>query len=116
VFQEALEVLPKGVQKVYFKSNTAAYQKELLIIVAEGQNERFRVIEFAVGVDVTAEFKKAVAAVEEKEWHPLEREIEGRKLATGQEWGGEVCFVPTWAARSQKRSLAYPFPGYSGVI
>ena len=101
VFQEALEVLPKGVQKVYFKSDTAAYQKELLIYCAEGQNERFRVIEFAVGVDVTAEFKKAVAAVEEKEWHPLEREIEGRKLATGQEWA-EVCFVPTWAARSKK--------------
>jgi hypothetical protein len=101
VFQESLEVLPKGVQKVYFKSDTAAYQKELLIYCAEGQNERFRVIEFAVGVDVTAEFKKAVATVEEKEWHPLEREIEGRKLATGQEWA-EVCFVPTWAARSKK--------------
>ena len=40
-------------------------------------------------------------AVEEKEWHPLEREIDGRKLATGQEWA-EVCFVPTWAARSKK--------------
>ena len=105
VFQETLEVLPKGVQKVYFKSDTAAYQKELLIYCAEGQNERFRVIEFAVGVDVTAEFKKAVAAVEEKEWHPLEREIEGRKLATGQEWA-EVCFVPTWAARRAKRGLA----------
>ena len=84
----------KGVQKVYFKSDTAVHQKELLIYCAEGRNERFGVIEFAVGVDVTAEFKKAVAAVEEKEWHPLEREIEGRKLATGQEWA-EVCFVPT---------------------
>jgi len=46
-----------------------------------------------------------VAAVEEKEWHPLEREIEGRILATGQEWP-EVCFVPAWAARSKKG------PGY----
>ena len=42
-----------------------------------------------------------VVAVGEKDWHPLEREIEGRKLATGQEWA-EVCFVPTWAARSKK--------------
>ena len=101
----ALEVLPKGVQKVYFKSDTAAYQKELLIYCAEGQNERFRVIEFAVGVDVTAEFKKAVAAVEEKEWHPLEREIEGWKLATGQRNGRRfVLYLP--GPLGAKRGLA----------
>jgi hypothetical protein len=105
VLQETLKVLPRGVQKVYFKSDTAAYQKELLVYCAEGQNERFGVIEFTVGADVTAEFKKAVMEVEEKEWHPLEREIEGRKVATGQEWA-EVCFVPTWAALSKKG------PGY----
>jgi hypothetical protein len=104
----------------------AAYQKVLLIYCAEGQNERFSVIEFAVGVDVTVEFKKVVAAVEEKEWHPLEREIEGWKLATGQEWA-EVCFVPTWAARSKKgaryRFLAIrellgqkEFPGMEGQL
>ena len=88
VFQETLEVLPKGVQKVYFKSDTAAYQKELLIYCAEGQNERFSGIEFAVGVDVMAEFKKAVAAVEEKEWHPLEREIEGTEIGCRTGMGG----------------------------
>jgi hypothetical protein len=32
---------------------------------------------------VTAEFKKAVAEVEEKEWRPLEREGDGQKMATG---------------------------------
>jgi hypothetical protein len=99
--QETLEVLPKGVQEVYFKSDTAAYQKDLLSYCAEGKNERFGVIEFAVGVDVTPEFKKAVAEVEEKEWHPLEREVEGGKMATGQEWA-EVCFVPAWTATSKK--------------
>jgi hypothetical protein len=101
VLQETLNVLPKGVQKIYFKSDTAAYQKDLLIYCAEGQNERFGVIEFAVGADVTAEFKKSVAEIEKKEWHLLEREIDGRKVATGQEWA-EVCFVPTWAALSKK--------------
>ena len=101
VLQKSLEILPGGIQKVYFKSDTAAYQIELLRYCAEGQNERFGIIEFAVGADVTAEFKKAVMEVEEKEWHPLEREIEGRKVATGQEWA-EVCFVPTWAGLSKK--------------
>jgi hypothetical protein len=105
VFQETLEVLPPGVVKVYFKSDTAAYQIGLLRYCAEGQNERFGVIEFAVGVDVTAEFKKAVAEIEEKEWHPLERELDGRKVVTGQEWA-EICFVPTWAGLSKKG------PGY----
>ena len=101
VFKETLVVLPKGVVKVYLRSDTAAYQKELLIYCAEGKNERFGVIEFAVGVDVTVEFKKAVGEVKEKEWQPLEREVDGKKMETGQEWA-EVCFVPTWAALSKK--------------
>jgi hypothetical protein len=55
VFQKSLEVLPQGVQKVYLRSDTAAYQKGLLIYCAKGQNKRFGVIEFAIGADVTAE-------------------------------------------------------------
>jgi len=39
---------------------------------------------------VTAEFKKAVMEVKESEWHPLEREIDGRKVATEQEWADEA--------------------------
>ncbi len=107
VLQETLEILPVEVKKVYFKSDTAAYQTEVLRYCAEGQNERFGVIEFAIGADVTAEFRKAVTEIEDKEWHPLEREIEGRKVATGQEWA-EVCFVPTWAGLS-KKGPAYRF-------
>lgn len=102
VLQETLEALPEGVKKVYFKSDSAAYLKDLLSYCAEGKNERFGVIEFAIGVDVTTEFKKAVMEVEEKEWHHLEREIDGRKVDTGQEWA-EVCLVPTWMALSKKR-------------
>ena len=71
--QEALAALPEGVVKVYFQGDTAAYQRDLLRYCAEGKNERFGDIEFAIGVDVTEEFKRAVAEVEEGEWHPLER-------------------------------------------
>jgi len=97
VFQHALAVLPQGVVKVYYRSDTAAYQRDLLSYCAEGKNKRFGVIEFAIGVDVTPEFKRAVAEVEEGEWHPLEREVDGQRLPTGQEWA-EVCFVPNWTA------------------
>jgi hypothetical protein len=101
VFQKSMEILPDGVQKVYLRSDTAAYQKDLLIYCAKGQNKRFGVIEFAIGADVTAEFRKAVSAVEEDDWHSLKRESDGKQEETGQEWA-EVCFVPDWAARSKK--------------
>jgi len=105
--EEALVVLPEGVVKVYYRGDTASYQRELLQYCAEGKNERFRVIEFAIGVDVTPEFKRAVAEVEEGDWHPLEREVAGKIVPTGQEWA-EVCFVPNWTAQ-RKDSPAYRF-------
>jgi len=101
VLKETLAVLPEGVVKVYFRGDTAANQKDLLQYCAEGKNERFGVIEFAVGVDVTAEFKRAVAEVAEGEWKPLEREVDGQRVKTEQEWA-EVCFVPNWTAHRKE--------------
>lgn len=88
-FEQALELLPAGVEKVYLRSDAAGYQGDLLKYCAEGKNKRFGVIEFAVGVDVTAEFKKAVREVAEADWRPLPKESGGRV----QEYA-EVCFVP----------------------
>jgi hypothetical protein len=99
--KEALAALPEGVVKVYFRGDTAANQKELLRYCAEGKSEQFGVIEFAVGVDVSAEFKRAVAEVAEEEWQALEREVEGQKVKTGQEWA-EVCYVPNWTAQRKE--------------
>ena len=107
VLQKTLDVLPRGVQKVYLRSDTAAYQQELLKYCACKKNERFGVIEFTIGVDVTAEFRKAVSEVEEEDWQSLKREVDGREFATGQEWA-EVCFVPDWVAKS-KNGPAYRF-------
>jgi hypothetical protein len=98
VLQESLALLPPGAVKVYFKSDPAAYEVELLRYCSEAQNERFGVIEFAVGADVTREFKDAVAKVKKEEWHSLKREIDGETKDNGQEWA-EVCFVPTWGAK-----------------
>jgi hypothetical protein len=105
--QEALAVLPKGVLRVNYRGDTASYQRELLQYCAEGKNERFGVIEFAVGVDVTLEFKRAVAEVKAGDWHPLEREVAGKIVPTGQEWA-EVCFVPSWTAH-RKDGPTYRF-------
>lgn len=102
VLREALDSLPEGVEKVYLRSDTAGYQQDLLRYCAEGQSERFGVIEFAVGVDVTDEFKKAVRQVEESDWQELKHwdEVEHRWIETGQQWA-EVCFVPNWVGHKK---------------
>ena len=43
-------------------------------------------IEFAVGVDVTPEFKESVREVEEDEWHDLYRTEGERDKHTGQQY------------------------------
>jgi hypothetical protein len=100
VFKEALDLLPEGATKVYLRSDTAGYEHDLLRYCEKGENQRFGRIEFAIGVDVTKEFKKAVAEVEEAEWRPLRKEVKGERRKTGAEWA-EVCFVPNAIARSK---------------
>ena len=48
------------------RSDTAGYQQALAVL--RTRDERFGVIEFAVGVDVTAEFRRAVSEVPQEEW------------------------------------------------
>jgi len=91
VLKESLDMLPDGVEKAYLRSDTAGYQHDLLRYCEKGEHPRFGRIEFAIGADVTREFKKAVAEVEE--WCPVMREVNGEMRATGKEWA-EVCFVP----------------------
>lgn len=103
VLKHSLSMLPASVTKVYLRSDSAAYQKDLLLYCGEGRDERFGVIEFAVSADVTAEFRKAVLAVPETEWQPLYRTKDGMNEKTDQEWT-EVCYVPNWAGHSKKNA------------
>ena len=107
VLKEALACLPEGVHKVRVRSDTAAYQHDLLKYCEKGENSRFGKIEFAIGCDVTREFKRAVAGVPEFEWKPIYRVINGKREKTGSEWA-EVCFVPSAIAHS-KRGLEYRY-------
>lgn len=101
VFKETLECLPEGIKRVRLRSDSAGYQHDLLEYCARGENSRFGVIEFAISCDVTREFKKAVAQVEETEWKPIYKVIQGRRYDTGMEWA-EVCYVPNTIAHSKK--------------
>ena len=101
VFKEALGCLPEVVNRVRLRSDTAGYQHNLLKYCASGANDRFGVIEFAIGCDVTSEFRKAVGEVEESEWKPIYKVVRGKKESTGVEWA-EVCFVPNAIGHSKK--------------
>jgi hypothetical protein len=101
VLKQALECLPEGIKKVRLRSDTAGYQHDLLKYCATGGSSRFGVIEFAIGSDVTSEFKKAVAEVEESQWGPIYKVVNGKQRATGVEWA-EVCFVPNAIGHSKK--------------
>jgi hypothetical protein len=108
VFCDALEHLPCGVNTVRVRMDTAGYDKELLKYLAEGKNKRFGVIEFAIGVDITAAFKEAVADVKEAHWHRLYRvDANGSRIKTEQEYA-EVCFVPNWVGH-KKAGPVYRF-------
>lgn len=103
VLKAALAALPSGVEKVCLRSDTAGYQQELLLYCGEGEDERFGAIDFAVGADVTQEFRRAVLALPEADWQALPRRTESGLEETGQEWA-EVCFVPNWAGHSRTRA------------
>ncbi len=103
VLQASLAALPGGVDKVCLRSDTAGYQKDLLLCCGAGRDKVFGVIEFAVGTNVTAEFRRAALAAAEAEWRALDRVFDGQRQATGQEWA-EVCHVPSWVGESKTRA------------
>ena len=96
VFRDTLSMMPVGVKEIYLRSDTAGYQWELLKYCAEGKDERFKEIKFAIGADVTPEFKRAVneSTKGEGDWKPLRQKNRyGELKDTGQQWA-EVNFVP----------------------
>ena len=105
---EAISQLPQGVEKVYLRSDSAGYQHDLLEYCAEGKNERFGVIEFAIAARVTDAFKTAVFEIKNEAWQSIYKTDEkGNHFKTDQEWA-EVCFVPTFVG-SDKKSPNYRY-------
>lgn len=101
VFKESLVLLPKGVKIVRLRSDTAAYQHELMSYCDSGKNERFGKMEFALGADVTPAFREAVAELKDSDWQKLYVMKDGQQIETGTEWA-EVCYVPNAIGHSKK--------------
>lgn len=96
VFLEALEALPAGVKTVRLRADTASYQSRFLRYLEEAKHPRFGRIEFAVGADVTPEFRSVVAQLCEDDWKPVYEYPEGPgedPRPTGREVA-ELVYVP----------------------
>lgn len=108
VLTEALSLLPPTVKTVRFRADTAGYEIDLLRYLAEGKHPRFGVIEFAIGADVTPEFRKAVGELRETDFQPfVVREADGTERKTEQQWA-DVCFSPN-SLSTKKDGPAYRF-------
>jgi hypothetical protein len=107
ILKESLDHLPGGVKKIRLRSDNAAYQHNLLKYCETGKNTRFGRIEFAIGADVTEEFKEAALLVKDEQWHPIYKTRRGKKIKTNQEWA-DVGFVPNAIGHS-KNSPEYRY-------
>ncbi len=92
VLEESLTHLPEGVQTVYVRSDSAAYQTEVLFWCERAtEHPRYGRILFTISADITPEFRTAVAQV--TEWTPEYRTVKGTPQPTGREYA-DVVFVP----------------------
>jgi hypothetical protein len=106
VLDEFLAHLPAGVEEVSVRSDSAAYEIDLLRYLHSGGNgrlkegDRAKPILFTIGVPITKEYKEA-SGQPSVTWEPVYREhADGRREKTGQEWA-EVGFVPNSLAHSK---------------
>jgi len=102
-FKRTLELLPQGLKTVRLRMDTQGYEWELLRYLAEGKNERFGVIPFAIGADMTQELKLAIAKLKASAWQDLPR----KPGEVAQQWA-DVPFVPN-ASATKKDGPTYRF-------
>jgi hypothetical protein len=102
--ERTLSYMPEKIKKVSLRSDSAAYQTELLSYCCEGRNERFGVIDFTISCSVTKEFKEAAQAVPASEWKPVMKGKNCGGLKVLEETNQEcatVSYVPQWTVNSK---------------
>jgi hypothetical protein len=105
VVEESLAHLPEGVQTVYLRSDSAAYQTDVLFWCERvAQHPRSGRILFTISADITPEFRTAVAAV--TEWTPEYRTVKGARVRTGRDYA-DVVFVPN--SHAMQADIPEPF-------
>jgi len=105
VMKDALECLPPGVERVFVRQDTAAYQTEFLAwCEREREHPKYGRILFTVSADMSQELRAEI--VKTTEWKPLMRTVKGKSTPTGQEYA-DVLFVPQ--EQALLRDIPEPF-------
>ena len=91
--KEAIACLPPGIDKIYTRQDTAAYQTDFLAwCEREREHPEYGRILFTVSADMSRELRAQV--IKTSGWKALTRTVKGASVPTGQEYA-EVIFVPT---------------------
>jgi hypothetical protein len=107
--KEVISHLPEGVKEVYFRSDTAGYQAELLEYCAvRDEKRRIPVIDFTISCSVGNEFKKAVRQVPEKEWKRIYKKTSSGQIYETEMECAEVVYVTNSLCKS-RNSPEYRF-------
>lgn len=98
-FLRAVCCLPQSVEKIYFRSDSAAYQHKLLDRLREGIELHGQkvAVEFAISADMTEALRARIISVSEAGWKAL-RKISDKRLIEGRKEWAEVEFIPAGAS------------------
>jgi hypothetical protein len=103
-FLRATRALPQSVQTIYFRSDSAAYQHQLLDAMRDGIELSGKQIPvyFGISADVSEALRGKITALSESVWKPLRRLTEKGLIEGRKEWA-EVEFIPS--APSIKKAM-----------
>ena len=91
VWKETVSSLPDGIEQVFMRQDSAAYNNELMgWCERESEHPKYGRILFTISADVTPALREAISR--ETEWTPIYRTRNGKLEKTNREWA-EVLFV-----------------------
>ena len=102
-----------GIYDLWFRSDSAAYQHEILHMLDSGDNNRWPRVKFSVPCKIVKEFREAVSLVEESDWE----EVRNKKGELMYEWAN-VAYAPYGLAlsKSSYRYIAIRTPKEQGIL
>ena len=98
MLKKSISMLPEGVEEVYFRSDSAAYQHDIMKFCIKNK------IGFAIAAEVSKGFKEDASL---SEWSPFYKEIDGKLYKTDQEYA-LVNYIPD-APRFKKKDEPYRY-------
>jgi hypothetical protein len=98
-FLRASRALPSSIETIYFRSDSAAYQHQLLDQLRQGVEVHGKkvAVYFAISADMSEALRGKITSLGESAWKPLRRLSEKGWVEGRKEWA-EVEFIPSAAS------------------